>query len=214
MLVRRVRDILCWIIFCVLSSTAATVTGVILSNHSGQTAGASGEIKLVVANKHYLLYYDHSLQTQFTTDACWRIGMVWTVEYRTLQDSTLYAERATCDGKVNEAMHDAWLVVAEYLSGTDARPSARPNLFSSRWISSASGEKYEHDAVQLDLTDYRGYGRSGTCIDVTGVQSRAIHLEAGGDCHVVLSNLPVDLIVTVIQSDKGKHLEIDSIEVR
>lgn len=111
-------------------------------------------------------------------------------------------------------MHDAWLVVSEYLSGTNARPSARPNLFSSRWSSSVSGKKYEEDTVQLDLTDYHRFGKSGTCVDAIEVQPTSIRLEADGDCHLMLSKLPVDLILTVIPGNEVKHAQIDRIEIR
>ena len=190
------------------------MTGVVLSNHSGPTAGASGEIKLAVRDKNYSLYYDHSLQTRFTTDSCWSIGMVWSVEYRTLQDSSLYAERATCEGKANKAVYEAWLMLRKYLSGMDARPSASHELFSPLWTSSPAGKEYEKQAAFIDLTDYRRFGMSGTCIDVIGQQPGTILLEAGADCHLTLSKEPIDLILTMSRTNTDKRWQIYDIKLR
>jgi hypothetical protein len=210
---RLPRTMVCAILG-VVSCSAATITGTILSNHSGPTADASGMIKIAVANQVRSLYYDQSLRRHFGTDSCLDIGAIWTVEYRSLPDSSLYADRAICDGKVDEATHEAWLVVRGYLAGTDARPSDWPKLFSSRWISSHDGQEYEHQTVGLDLGDYHRFGSSGTCVDVTEARSGAVHLEAGGDCHLVLSGKPVDLVFTVVRDREAMRWKIDRIEIR
>jgi hypothetical protein len=190
------------------------MTGILLSNHSGPSADASGIIQLAIGSKVHSVYYDQSLQTHFGTESCADIGAIWTVEFHSLADSSLYADRAICDGKVNELVHNAWLLIREYLATMDVRPSAWPKLFSSEWISSPEGQEYELKAGQLDLTGYHSFGNKGLCIDVTERQLRVVRLEAGADCHLVLSGEPVDLVFSVAKQIEGKRWRIDRIETR
>jgi hypothetical protein len=196
--------------------SAESMTGVVLSNHGGPTGDASGTIDIATGGHVRILNYDRSLQRHFSAESCadiGDIGAIWTVKTRSLTDGGLYAESAACDGGVEKKAHDSWLVVREYLAAGNARPVARPQLFSARWRSSPQGQEYEREAGRLDLSAYRLFGNSGLCVDVVDIgNSGVVRLRAGADCHLTISEEPVDLIFVVRRGASDGRRQIDGIE--
>jgi hypothetical protein len=191
-----------------------SITGVVWSNSVGPSADASGTIELATGTQMHTIYYGSStLEKHFTADSCLEIGAIWVVEVQSLPDSSLTARSAACDGRSDRDIRGAWLVVREYFATLDKQPSESPGLLSSRWRSSSEARAYEKKIEGLDLKGYRLFG-SAMCIGVTEMRRPGvIRLRAGADCHLMISGVPVDLVFTVQQLDKGERWEIDRVEV-
>jgi hypothetical protein len=111
-------------------------------------------------------------------------------------------------------VHNAWLVVREYLATGDARPRASLKLFSSRWLSSPNGRDYEQKASRLDFEGYHRFGNARICVAVIDMrQPLSIRLRADADCHLAISGEPVDLIFTLRPENEEKQWVIDGVEI-
>lgn len=201
-------------IMAMMPCSAESVTGVVLTNERGPAGDFSGTLQVDTGERISTLYYDQSLQKDFTNKSCSDVGAVWVLKVRLLADGSRYADSATCDGKVNPTAHDAWLVVRRYLATGDPRPSASAALFSDSWLSSANGGDYERKSKRLDLSGYRIFGAGGMCLEEEKSEKpNYTRVLATGDCHLTISGDRVDLIFTVHRSDDGKRSVIDGIEI-
>lgn len=188
---------------------AGTLTGVIISDHSGPSADAVGEIRLVASERLYRLLYGEPLVRRFSGDVCYDIGAIWTVEFHVLPDSALEIESASCTGDVDEPVHRSWLLVRSYLHS----PQSSEGLLSQRWRKSLEFTRYSESLKGINLSDFSSLGKRGTCIDVTHRSPDRIRLDAGIDCYISLAGEPVDLIFSCVRPRESDKWEIDRIEI-
>ena len=199
---------------CVQLGNAESITGVILSNHSGQGGHASGEVQMATNHGIRTLYYGEPLRRRFMAKLCNDIGAIWSVEIRALADSSWVIENASCSGKVDPDAHSAWSLVREYLE--NLRNGKQPlQLFAPEWRNSSEGVEYFKRSARLDVVNYGQLGRNGSCIDVIAVeQSHKARLRAGVDCYLSIEDKPAALFFSSARDITTGRWQIDRIEVR
>lgn len=185
-----------------LGVQSPSVRGVVLSNHVGQGAHASGEVTLATMGGIRSFDYGEPLATHFVSNLCLDIGAIWTVEWHSLPDGSRVVNGARCEGAVDQSVHEAWLLVREYLDEVNSLKAGR--FFSAGWRSSAEYREYANRTAELSLADYSRFGRDGRCMDVTSIESSdRAHVRVGADCYVRIGGKPVTFYSLFNATERG-----------
>jgi hypothetical protein len=201
--------------FCVSAHAAESLRGVILSRHGGEGREASWMVDLAVGNRTYHLYYNEPLPKTFRNATCLDIGAIWSVVVHASDDSSRDIVRADCTGAVDTDGHEAWRLARDYIQ-LSRDPSAQTSKFlSERWRASQEFTVFLPRLRELDTSNYKRFGRSGTCIDIVGIKrGQQVQLRAGADCHLTLLGSPVGLFLNLVRNTHLARWEIDNIKIR
>lgn len=191
-----------------------TLTGVVLSKHSGQGPDASGMIRLAVRDKVYYLYDGEPLDRHFGSQACEDIGAIWSVVVA-FSDGSWDLFGARCKGEVDEAIHAPWLIVVDFMRKMGDQSVMPETMLSARWRSSPDFRVLQERGKRIDISGYRQHSPRGTCIDVVTVdRGSRTQMRAGAECYLELSGKPVDLLFTVVKNPRTRRWEIDEVKLQ
>lgn len=114
----------------------------------------------------------------------------------------------------DEVVHRPWQLVTEYLTLVARDPELSRSLLSERWRTSPDFRKYAEAEKDLDVANYKRFGRRGRCIDVVRIESRdRVILSAGIDCFIKISGQYQDLLFTIVRSTSTHAWEIERIQM-
>jgi hypothetical protein len=189
---------------------AASLTGVLLSDHEGQGTHASGMVSLLVGDQARVFYYGEPLPRHFRSPVCSQIGAVWEVVTRVDQDATDIL-RVICRGQVDENVHGPWVVVGDYLESVKSSPGSTIPLLSARLRASPEYRDYLKALEGMDNSLGTASGRGVMCIDVESVGRGTARLRADGDCGLEAAGKSVDMVFRLIRDERSRRWVIDEI---
>jgi hypothetical protein len=166
--------------FLVLSSAGAArqLTGTVYSNHSGPSAGGTGEVTLATRLGLISIHYQKPISGTFPNDRCWQLGAIWTVR----TEEGRGAEELTgvkCDGTVDAPINAAWAAVREYIKTTARRAGQELGFQADRRgpIIVTIGR------VDVDVSGYLNFPNA-MCLEMKQrVSNSAVVIASSSDCY-------------------------------
>lgn len=207
--VRYVTSIAAFAIFaypCSSQCCGETITGVVYSNHHGPSSDAAGMLHVAVGGKVVRIYYGAPALNSGAPPICYDIGAVWSVATRRENDNRVMIGYATCSGKIDRAVHDAWLALRAYIV---TRKNPSPSLFSPQWRASPQFTAFIAKGKRINVSSTTRVYRNGECIDVLGQRRDTLRLRAGMDCYLTVDGRPIELQVHIKSNPDGSGPQID-----
>lgn len=188
-------------------------TGVLYSNHGGPSGKGSGEIRLRTGSRVYEIWYQKPIEAEFAGSVCYEMGAIWDVVVRA-ELGRRVLQKAKCDGKVDRAIHSAWMTVRLYLDCRMGNPGAScAEYFSSHRRRSKSLVKQLSQLADMDLAEYRKFGGRGLCLAVGEAAGRSVAISAGIDCSIRWRGEPADVIFWTVGIPGTSFALIDKLEL-
>jgi hypothetical protein len=192
-------------------SYAETLTGVLYSNELGNGAHPVGTIELAVGKTIHTVEYGEPLQREFKSQTCNDIGAVWSVDVVPIDDSS-YAKGVTCIGRVDENVHQPYLLVRHYLEAL-ARPGMYTNGLSQRLQFSSEFKRFVDEVGTYNLRFYFSLAHVDQCLKMTTVAS-SVRAQFVTHCGIELNGNYLVLCFDVVRSKPTGKWEIDGIDMK
>lgn len=187
-----------------------SVRGVLYATSAGASAKGSGVVRLAAGRIIYDLYYSKPLPAIFQSATCSDIGAVWSVEISPEMDIIC----AQCDGKVDESVHRAWLLIGRLLNELQHVSRFPIELFSAQWAGSDEGKASIQRLRHLDFSRYLTLGTGPRCLEVVSFGSAAVEIQTGPDCHILSDDILTDLRFDVARKGSGNGWQIVGVQMQ
>ena len=170
------------ICFLGISSTlfGRDLSGTVYSDHSGPSGTGTGIVKLATSTGLISIHYQKPFPGNFSANTCSDLGAIWTV--RTEKNSLEELVGARCNGRVDVAVHSAWMATLDYVKDAIHRAGFelgfQPNRpRSPRQIVNMAG-------LDIDVSDYLNFPGNGMCFEVKErVSNASVIIESSPDCY-------------------------------
>jgi hypothetical protein len=158
-----------------------TVTGIVYSDHSGPSGHGTGELELATKTGLIRIHYQKPIQQDFSKATCQEVGAIWTVRTRgrdALGDDELI--RAHCDGRVDPAVHGAWIGAKSYIEKI-----AKDSGYTLGYQPDRRGPvEVEMGGRKVEISGYLNFATTGMCLEMHArLNAHTIIIESSADCY-------------------------------
>jgi hypothetical protein len=123
-----------------------------------------------------------------------------------------YATRVTCTGRINEDIHEPWLLVRRYMEGLPKAVSHVTSL-SERYRSSLEFRRFRQEVISGDLYFYYETADTVKCLRIVRSEPAA-RTDLIANCAIELRGKPAALLFDVVRNKDKRKWEIDGIKIQ
>jgi hypothetical protein len=158
-----------------------TLTGIVYFDHSGPSGNGTGELQLATKAGLIRIHYQKPIRQDFSNATCREVGAIWTVQTGgrgVLGEDELV--RAHCDGKLDFAVHGAWIAVKSYIE-TTAKDSGNALGYQPDRRGSV---QVDMGGRKVDISGYLNFATTGMCLEMHDrLNASTIIIESSADCY-------------------------------
>lgn len=191
-------------------SICAQITGTVYGQSEGPSGRGMAEVRLATDQCIFELSYVKTLRGAFKNEHCKDPGAVWSVQAKITHPGMGVLERVSCNGRVDEPIHSAWLATTRFLELVATHSYSQANTTRS---SNAINSRLAGDIGKLedlDLEEYKSFGLEGRCVTVKLKEDDStVVLQAGNGCFIKMNDQNISLSLRLVNEGKGKGWRVD-----
>ena len=173
-----------WFACCLLIISSPLLgrdlTGTVYSDHSGPSGAGTGEVRLATSSGLISIHYQKPFPGHFSGNTCLHLGAIWTVQ--TEKNSLEELVGAQCNGRVDVAVHSAWMATLAYVKDAVHRAGYELGFQPDR--PRRPRQIVNMDGIDIDVSGYLDFPGNGMCFEVKERISKAtVIIESSPDCY-------------------------------
>ena len=175
-----------------------TLVGTVYANQSGPSGAGTGSLRLATKLSVFELYFQKPIPGRRPDPICRDLGAYWEVTAKIIRPGQGNLIDATCQGKVDEEIHSAWLRVIELLNLASAGSFSKTDgLRNEEWRSLGYSNR-NLKLQDLDLSSYMPERNAGDCLEVYEKFSASrVIIQISENCHIWFEGKPATINVIV-----------------
>lgn len=182
----------------------AELRGVLYSDESGPSGHGTGRVRLFSNGAVAELAYQKPFLKDFADKACAEPGAIWDVTVDLAPDAGREIVRASCQGRTEPAVHDAWTLAAHVLQLIGTSAALPETIFAHSLSDTARLRSIRAALGRVDVEDYVQFGRGGLCLRIISAsEGGSVIVSAGKDCYLTTNGVPVGARFTIARQSSG-----------